>query len=139
MWNIFIRTWDLALATVAAAAAARWLPYDVILSVTTELIAFFTIQSAVILPAMIFTAGILKGEGLSVTEVKRFQAALRGQMYFWVTLLGLDLIAVTLLIVGKAASWKWKITLGRFENVRAFGNAIQGEPGENFAEQMGFE
>jgi hypothetical protein len=79
--------------------------------VSTEIIAFFTIQAAVILPAMIFTAGLLRGQGLTLVEVDRFQGALRRQMHFWVTLLFLDLLAVTLIIVGKAASWRWKVSI----------------------------
>jgi hypothetical protein len=34
-------------------------------------------------------------------------------MHFWVTLLGLDLIAVVMQILGKAADWTWKITVGQ--------------------------
>jgi hypothetical protein len=105
------RLWDVAIAIAAAAAAGRWMPPAVIKDVTTELIAFFTIQSAVILPAMIFTAGILRGDGLTLSEIDRYQAALRRQMQFWTTLLFLDLLATGVIIVGKAADWRWKITI----------------------------
>lgn len=114
--RLISKAWDIAIAFAAAVAAGLWLAPTVIESITTELIAFFTIQSAVILPAMIFTAGLLKGEGLNLIEVKRFQAALRRQMHFWVTLLGLDLVAVTILIIGKASSWTWKITISHWSS-----------------------
>jgi hypothetical protein len=113
----FFRYWDSILALAAGAAAAAWLPTHTIKDVTPELIGFFTIQSAVILPAMIFSAGLLRGDGLTLNEVDRYQAALRRQMSFWVTLLFFDLIAAALLVVGKAADWKWKITIaGHTEN-----------------------
>jgi hypothetical protein len=96
---------------LAAVAGARLLTQGVITSVTTEVIAFFTIQAAVIFPAMMFTAGLLRGDGLTVAEVEQYRAALRRQMHFWVILLCLDLAAVFLLIVGKAADWKWKISI----------------------------
>jgi hypothetical protein len=32
-------------------------------------------------------------------------------MEFWVTLLFFDLLAVTFLIVGKAADWRWKVSV----------------------------
>jgi hypothetical protein len=32
-------------------------------------------------------------------------------MQFWITLLFLDFLAVAIVIVGKAADWKWKITV----------------------------
>jgi hypothetical protein len=105
------RYWDSIAAVVAAVAAALWLPTAVVKDITPELIAFFTIQSAVILPAMIFTAGLLRGDGLTVEEVDRYQFALRRQMGFWVTLLSLDLVAVAVLVLGKAAGWTWKITI----------------------------
>src|SRR6185312_4199981 len=109
--RLFLRAWDTGAAFVAATLAALWLAPTVIDSVTTELIAFFAIQSAIILPAMMFTAGLLRGDGLTAAEVARLQNALRLQMIFWITLLGLDIVAVVALIVGKAAHWKWNVTI----------------------------
>jgi hypothetical protein len=109
--RILSKTWDTATALAAAVMAAFWLTPTVIGSITTELIAFFAIQSAVILPAMIFTAGLLRGDGLTVNEIRQFQTALRRQMYFWAVLLGLDVVAVATLIIGKASHWTWKITV----------------------------
>jgi hypothetical protein len=109
--QIVRRFWDTGLALGAAFCGAIWLTAPVINSITTEVIAFFTIQAAIILPAMIFTAGLLRGQGLTLAEVDRYQGALRRQMHFWMTLLFLDLMAVTLLIVGKAANWRWKVSI----------------------------
>ncbi|MGO9399722.1 MAG: hypothetical protein ACLP19_18035 [Xanthobacteraceae bacterium] len=120
--GVVAKSWDFAFAVVAAAAAALWLPSSVIRDLTTELIAFFTIQSAVILPAMIFTAGILRGEGLTLLEIDRYQAALRRQMYFWTTLLFLDLLATASVILGKAANWTWNITV--WHHTGDFGRAL---------------
>ncbi len=122
--SLFTKYWDSALALLAAIGGARLLTHDVIVSVTTEVIAFFTIQAAVIFPAMMFTAGLLRGDGLTVAEVERYRAALRRQMHFWVTLLCLDLAAVFILIVGKAADWKWKISISG--HVGDFGSAMMG-------------
>ena len=106
-----LKVWDFALAVLAAVAGGVWLTSTAIETITTELIAFFTIQAAIILPAMIFTAGLLRGDGLTLIEIERYQAALRRQMQFWITLLFLDLLAVAILIIGKAAGWKWKVTV----------------------------
>lgn len=100
-----IRRWDFLVAAVLAAIGAYFLPYDAVKDVTTELIAFFSIQSAVILPAMIFTAGILKPDGLELEEAGRYHRALKAQMLFWVALLGLDFVAIVSLIAGKAIGW----------------------------------
>lgn len=105
------RGWDTGLALAAGICGALWLTAAVINSVTTEVFAFFTIQAAAILPAMIFTAGLLRGQGLTISEVDRYQAALRRQMHFWITLLFLDVAAVTLLTIGKAANWRWKVSI----------------------------
>ena len=100
-----LRKWDFILAVAFAAAGACFLPTDAIKDITTELIAFFGIQSAAILPAMIFTAGILKPDGLGLSEAERYHKALKSQMHFWVALLGLDFVAIVALIAGKVMKW----------------------------------
>lgn len=100
-----VRRWDFFLSLVASTAGVYFLPYNSVKNITTELMAFFSIQSAVILPAMIFTAGIIKPDGLELEDAKRYHKALRRQMQFWVSLLCLDFIAVFSLIAGKAIDW----------------------------------
>lgn len=99
------RYWDLLAAIVAAVAGGLWLSGAMISDVTTELITFFGIQAAIILPAMIFTASVLRPEGLTLPEAKRYRKALRSQMIFWIVLLALDFLTVASLIFGKAAKW----------------------------------
>lgn len=106
-----IKKWDFFAAILLAALGARYLPHTAVKEITTELIAFFSIQSAVILPAMIFTAGILKPDGLEIEDAKRYHKALKAQMLFWVALLGFDFVAVVALIVGKALTWTLTIPL----------------------------
>jgi len=100
-----LQKWDFFTAAILAAVGAYCLPHDAVKDITTELIAFFSIQSAVILPAMIFTAGILKPDGLELEDAVRYHRALKSQMLFWVALLGLDFVAVVALIAGKALAW----------------------------------
>lgn len=101
----FLQKWDFFLAAVLAVVGVYFLPHNAVKDITTELIAFFSIQSAVILPAMIFTAGILKPDGLELEDAKRYHKALKAQMLFWVALLSLDFVAVVALIAGKAINW----------------------------------
>ncbi len=100
-----LRRWDFFSAAFLAATGAYLLPQSAVKDIATELIAFFSIQSAVILPAMIFTAGILKPDGLELEDAHRYHKALKAQMLFWVALLGLDFVAVVVLIAGKALGW----------------------------------
>jgi hypothetical protein len=106
-----LERWDFFAAIALAASAACFLHNDAVKDITAELITFFSIQSAVILPAMIFTAGILKPDGLELEDARRYHKALKMQMLFWVTLLGLDFVAVLSIIAGKALSWKLAIPL----------------------------
>jgi hypothetical protein len=106
-----IGKWDFIAAALLAVAGAYYLPHDAVGNITTELIAFFSIQSAVILPAMIFTAGILKPDGLELEDAQRYHRALKAQMLFWVALLSLDFVAVVALIAGKALCWALHIPL----------------------------
>lgn len=103
------------IAVVGTAAAVYWLDWSILKDITGELITFFGIQAAVVLPAMLFTAGLLKAEGVSLEEARRYRRALRGQMTFWVTLLSLDVASVVLLIVGKAADWSMIINVPAWE------------------------
>jgi len=105
MMEFLRKYWDFLSAIVLAVLGGHYLPNNSVSEITTELIAFFSIQSAVILPAMIFTAGILKPDGLELTDAQRYHKALKSQMHFWVVLLGLDFVAVAMLITGKALGW----------------------------------
>ena len=110
--------WDFLIAVIFSAIGAYFLPSNAVKDITTELIAFFSIQSAVILPAMIFTAGILKPDGLELADAQRYHKALKSQMLFWIALLGLDFIAIVTLIAGKALAWTLTVPIpGRLEPV----------------------
>lgn len=106
-----LQRWDFFTALALAVGLAYFLKNDAVKDITGELITFFSIQSAVILPAMIFTAGILKPDGLELEDAQRYHKALKAQMLFWVVLLGLDFVAVVAIIAGKALGWKLAIPL----------------------------
>jgi hypothetical protein len=114
----FLQKWDFFSAALLAVVGAHFLPHTAMKDITTELIAFFSIQSAVILPAMIFTAGILKPDGLELGDATRYHQALKAQMLFWVALLSLDFVAVVALILGKALNWS--LSLPMPENFKPF-------------------
>jgi hypothetical protein len=95
----------------ASVVAACYLDVEIIKKITSELISFYTIQAAIILPAMIFTAGILRADALTEAEAVQYQEALKLQMTFWVTLLTCDFIAVIMLIFGKALDWHIEFVL----------------------------
>jgi hypothetical protein len=102
---------DFFASAALAALGAYFVQHDAMKNITRELIAFFSIQSAVILPAMIFTAGILKPDGLELEDARRYHEALKSQMHFWVVLLSLDFVAVAALIADKALGWALHIPL----------------------------
>ncbi len=116
MVRISHKHWDVYVAVVTASAMAYFLPADAAKDITTELIAFFSIQSAVILPAMIFTASILKPDGLEISDAERYHKALRMQMHFWIVLLSFDFAAVSALILNKATNWNLHITIPIWEH-----------------------
>jgi hypothetical protein len=118
--NYLQSKWDFWMALAVSGAAGWFVTKDVIELITTDLITFFGIQAAVILPAMIFTAGILRPEGLTLSEAKQYGQALREQMEFWTVLLVFDFTTVVLLIVGKATGWmssavSWRLSAGQIE------------------------
>lgn len=68
---------------------------------TGELVSFVSLLMAGLLPAMILTATVLKGDSLSLTRVNSYGEALRKQLQFWAVLFGAALTAVLGISVGK--------------------------------------
>jgi len=89
-----------------ALCAAIWLDPTKFKDVAGDIVVYFGIQVAALLPAMIYAASILRPDGLTLEDVKKYRKALREQMSFWVALLTLDLAASILMIIGKATDWR---------------------------------
>ncbi|MDP3853135.1 hypothetical protein [Phenylobacterium sp.] len=87
------------IAGILGGAFALALPRLGVLAATQEIIAFLSLLMAGLLPAMILTATILRGDGMSVHRVDSYTAALQAQMVFWATLF-LAALATTVAIVG---------------------------------------
>ena len=90
----------LTLAALLGGIAAVLLPRHGVLSVTQEVIAFLSLLMAGLLPAMILTATILRGDSLSAKRVDEYGAALRLQLRFWSRLF----VAATVATAGVIAS-----------------------------------
>jgi hypothetical protein len=108
------KNWDFLAATALGLVAYRWIPAASWDKVTAETVTFLGIQAAAVLPAMIFTAGILKPDGLSIAEVDRLQKALRQQMLFWIVMFGLDVVSAVSIIFGKIVGWSVPIQVPYF-------------------------
>ncbi|MHB8283618.1 MAG: hypothetical protein ACYDD1_02985, partial [Caulobacteraceae bacterium] len=65
---------------------AGLIPRAGFLAATQELIGFLALIMAGLLPAMILTATILKGSGISARRVEEYGGALRAQLRFWAVL-----------------------------------------------------
>lgn len=76
----------LFVAGILGALAFTMLPRAGILAATQEMIAFLALLMAGLLPAMMLTATILKGDGISAVRVEQYGAALFSQMRFWAVL-----------------------------------------------------
>ena len=114
MLKFILGKWDFWIAIVSAEAAAWFIHKAELELISADLITIFGIQSAVILPAMILTAGMLRPDGLSLSEAKRYGRALQEQMSFWAVLLAFDFATVVLLILGKGTAWmssgRWSVS-----------------------------
>jgi hypothetical protein len=100
------RTWDFLLAFGLAVAAGLWLGAEAIGRVSADVVVFFGIQAAAILPAMIFAASVLRPDGLTTGDVTKYRKALRRQMGFWIAHLAINFGAALALIAGEAVQWK---------------------------------
>ena len=66
-----------------------------------EVVSFLSLLMAGLLPAMILTATILKGDHLSVGRVRAYTAALTTQLEFWAVMFASALFAAAALVVAK--------------------------------------
>ncbi|MDQ2736785.1 MAG: hypothetical protein M3Y55_17760 [Pseudomonadota bacterium] len=94
----------LALAALIGGVAAVALPRHGVLSATQEVIGFLSLLMAGLLPAMILTATILRGDSLSARRVDEYGAALRQQLRFWSRLFVAAAIATGGVIASKINS-----------------------------------
>lgn len=85
-----------------AFVATVFLPPQVILAVSGEVVAFVSLLMAGLLPAMVLTATVLRGDRFSATRVRNLGVALKAQLYFWAQLFLLAVLAVATLTSAKA-------------------------------------
>jgi len=100
-----VRAWDIITALLCATLIGALAPSDVWGKAAAELVTFFGIQAAAVIPAMIFAAGLLRPDAITLGEARRYQEALRAQMVFWITLLVLDFVTAAAIIIGKSIDW----------------------------------
>ncbi len=93
--------WTVAIPLFMAGAGWWFVPPALFSMVSSELMVFFSIQAASVLPAMIFTASFPSATYSSLDYTKKLHGALQEQMRFWRTLLILTLLAVGSLIITK--------------------------------------
>lgn len=94
----------LILAALVGGGIALSLPRHGVLSVSQEIIAFLSLLMAGLLPAMILTATILRGDSLSARRVDEYGGALRLQLLFWSRLFVAATVATAGVIAGKIYS-----------------------------------
>ena len=97
----FIR---LILAALVGGAIAVALPRHGVMSATQEVIAFLSLLMAGLLPAMILTATILRGDALSARRVDEYGKALRLQLSFWSRLFVTATVATAAVVTAKIYS-----------------------------------
>lgn len=98
--------YEIAVPICAATLVGVFAPPNFFESSSSELIAFFSIQAAAILPVMVFAAGILRPGGLKIDTAKRLQAAIESQMKFWFNSLVCNIFAVVSVILANLFSYK---------------------------------
>ena len=89
----------LAVIFFLGAFVAAWMPRAGVLEASTRIIPFLSLLMAGILPAMMLTVSILKGDDLSVQAVDEYSAALRAQLRFWASLFASAATAAGFLIL----------------------------------------
>lgn len=93
-----------AIAFVIGAFLAAWIPASVAISASSEVVSFVSLLMAGLLPAMILTATVLRGERFAASRVRNYGEALRKQLAFWALMFSMALLAVFAMTVAKTLS-----------------------------------
>jgi hypothetical protein len=100
------RVGPLALAGTSFLATAGFADATFYNGVSQEMIAFFALIMAGVLPTAALAATVLRSGGLTEKSITDYQTALLGQLTVWAGLFFLSLIGSACLIIGKAIDWK---------------------------------
>ncbi len=101
----------LVVCCALAVLSGIFLPFEAYKDVTGELISFFSIMIAALLPTMVLTASVLRPGKLSSIKISQYATALSRQIAVWSGLFLICFIACWLLVLGKMVSWSLPITL----------------------------
>lgn len=99
--NALVRTF---LAFAVGATLLVTAPRTGVIGASQEIISFLSLLMAGLLPAMVITATVLRGESFSVVRLERYGRALRAQLGFWALLFVMAACATVGVIGAKIAS-----------------------------------
>jgi len=88
-------------AFLVAFCAGSVAPPAATLNASAEIVAFVSLLMAGLLPAMILTATVLRGDSFSSSRVREYGAALRVQLGFWAALFLASIVSVSFLSAAK--------------------------------------
>jgi hypothetical protein len=88
------RTVKALIVMLAGGLIAIALPKDGILDGSTRIIPFFALLMAGVIPAMMQTVTVLKGDNISPQAVQKYGDALESQLKFWAALIVTSLLAI---------------------------------------------
>ena len=100
--------WGTILRLAVGGGIALLLPRDGLIDGSSRIIPFFALLMAGVLPAMMQTVTVLKGDDLSPKEISEYKESLKELFNFWSEIFGVALSAVGLLtlavIISKASA-----------------------------------
>lgn len=107
---------SLALTFAIGLALGLTVPSGYSLGASAELVAFVTLIMAGLLPAMILTATVIRGDQFSSSRVREYGAALRKQLDFWAFLFLCAIVSVFCISAAKVVvnAHEVPINLGTF-------------------------
>lgn len=91
--------WNTAAKLLAGGVVALLLPREGLIDGSTRIIPFFALLMAGVLPAMMQTVTVLKGDDLSPKEISELKEALNELFKFWASIFGTALSAVASLTI----------------------------------------
>jgi hypothetical protein len=106
----YIKYWRIAVAAFGALVLVWGLPKSALGTASQELLAFFGLLMAGVLPTMVLAASSLRSGALSRKRIQSYYNALVVQMRVWAGLFILSLLASLAVIIGKIVGWTLPLT-----------------------------
>ena len=99
------KRWDILTAIAVGVVGWFHMPPGLMQQASVELVTFFSLQAAIIMPALIVSITVLKTDALSLHDFDTYHDALRRQMQSWVWFMAICYLGMVTVVLSNLTDW----------------------------------